>query len=63
MFESGFKNLKSQLEEKFPNTKIIIAGKKVRKVGTFDVEIEGGVFCASISQNSTCVQSKWSRSK
>ena len=41
MFESEFKHLKSQLEEKIPSKKIIIAGKKVRNVGTFDVEIEG----------------------
>ena len=41
LFESEFKHLKSQLEEKFPSKKIIIAGKKVRNVGTFDVEIEG----------------------
>ena len=41
LFVSEFKQLKSQLEEKFASKNIIIVGKKVKKVGTFDVEIEG----------------------
>ena len=41
LFDSEFKQLKSQLEEKFASKNMIIVGKKVKKVGTFDVEIEG----------------------
>jgi len=42
IYEPKFKQVKSQLESKFPRNKIEIIGRKVPGgVGTFEVEIEG----------------------